>query len=213
MNDRISLKELERKAFRSTHQDGLWDLFLGGLLLLFGLGQLLERAAGLSEKVVIAIYMLLMLILVGAFTLLKRKVTLPRIGRAKFGLNRRIRVLKVNLVLAASVGLGLVVFLLTASGVLPGASRLSVPALFLVNCVIVFSAMGYYLDLSRLYLYGWFYGLSIFLSEWLRPVTTYPLFLAVLPFVAVMVTIGGVLFVRFRRDYPLTEPETAGTAG
>ena len=28
MNTQLNLKELERKAFRSTYQDGLWDLYL-----------------------------------------------------------------------------------------------------------------------------------------------------------------------------------------
>jgi len=213
MNETISLKELERKAFRSTHQDGLWDLFLGGLLLMLGLGQFLERGPGLSEGTVLAVYAAVVLLLTGAFTLLKFKVTVPRIGRVRFGPSRRVKVMKVSLVLLASVGLGFVVFLLTAGGIIPGASGLAVPALFLVNSVVVFGAMGYYLDLPRLYLYGWFFGLSIFINELLRPVTPYPLLLAVLPFVAVMSGIGLVLFVRFLRDYPLSTPGAGGTAG
>lgn len=213
MNETISLKELERKAFRSTHQDGLWDLFLAGLLLLLGFGQFLERGPGLSEGTVMAIYAALVLLITAGFTLLKRRVTLPRIGQVRFGPGRRVRVLKVTVVLAASVGLGFVVFVLTAGGIIPGASGLAVPALFLVNCIVVFGAMGYYLDLPRLYLYGWFYGLSFFLNELIRPLTPYPLLLAVLPFVAVMSGNGIVLFVRFLRDYPLTTPETGGTAG
>ena len=41
MSEKIDLKELERRAFRSTFQDGLWDIFLGLLLLNMGGGTLL----------------------------------------------------------------------------------------------------------------------------------------------------------------------------
>ncbi len=203
MEPTISLKELEKKAFRSVHQDGLLDMVFGLILLLLGLGQLLERQPGISEGAAMAVYAGLVLVIVGGFTLLKRKVTLPRIGSAKFGPSRRAKVRKVVWVLAASAGLGLAVFAVTATGLLPGGSGLAIPALFLVNCVVVFGAMAYFMEHSRLYLYGWFYGLSLFLSEWLRPVSLYPLLWAVIPFSVIMVIIGTVLFVRFLRDYPL----------
>jgi hypothetical protein len=209
MEPAISLKELEKKAFRSVHQDGLLDLVFGLILFLLGLGQLLERQPGVSEGVATAVYTGLMLLIVAGFWILKRKVILPRIGSAKFGPSRRAKVRKVVWVLAASVGLGLAVFAVTATGLLPGGSGLTIPALFLVNCVVVFGAMAYFMEHARLYLYGWFYGLSLFLSEWLRPVTGYPLFWAVIPFSVVMVVIGSVLFARFLRDYPLPAFETA----
>jgi hypothetical protein len=41
MVSNLDLKQLERKAFRSTFQDGLWDIFLGLLLLNMGGGTLL----------------------------------------------------------------------------------------------------------------------------------------------------------------------------
>ena len=37
MSQNLDLKILERKAFRSVHQDGLWDIYLGGLLLVLSL--------------------------------------------------------------------------------------------------------------------------------------------------------------------------------
>jgi len=36
MTDNLDLKELEKKAWRSTFQDGLWDIYFG--LLIFGMG-------------------------------------------------------------------------------------------------------------------------------------------------------------------------------
>jgi len=42
MSQTINLKELERKAWRSVFQDGLWDIFLGLLLLAMAIGALLS---------------------------------------------------------------------------------------------------------------------------------------------------------------------------
>jgi len=33
MSESLDIKKLERKAFVSYHQDGLWDLFVGALLV------------------------------------------------------------------------------------------------------------------------------------------------------------------------------------
>ena len=42
MSESIDLKSLEKKAYRSVFNDGLWDLFIGMLILNFGLGSLFD---------------------------------------------------------------------------------------------------------------------------------------------------------------------------
>ena len=37
MSEQLNLKQLERKAYRSTFQDGLWDLYLAGLMACLGI--------------------------------------------------------------------------------------------------------------------------------------------------------------------------------
>jgi hypothetical protein len=37
MSQNLDLKAIERKAFRSVHEDGLWDIYIGGLLLVMSL--------------------------------------------------------------------------------------------------------------------------------------------------------------------------------
>ena len=44
MSTQLNLKEIERKAFRSTYQDGLWDLFFG--LVVVGMALFVYRPAG-----------------------------------------------------------------------------------------------------------------------------------------------------------------------
>ena len=55
MTQNINLKALEKKAWRSVFQDGLWDIFLGLLLMAFGLSAWLDRLA-LSESMRVGIY-------------------------------------------------------------------------------------------------------------------------------------------------------------
>lgn len=49
MSQNINLKELERKAWTSYFQDGLWDMYLGLQLLAWGLAPLLEEIVPLSD--------------------------------------------------------------------------------------------------------------------------------------------------------------------
>jgi len=39
----FNLNEIEKKAYRSTFQDGIWDIFLGLVLLILALGALLSN--------------------------------------------------------------------------------------------------------------------------------------------------------------------------
>ncbi len=48
MNDAMDLKMLEKNAWRSFHQDGLWDIYLG--LILWALAIFLGSGIGSSRK-------------------------------------------------------------------------------------------------------------------------------------------------------------------
>ena len=37
MSQEIDLKQIERKAFRSTYQDGLWDIYIGLVVIFMAL--------------------------------------------------------------------------------------------------------------------------------------------------------------------------------
>ena len=84
MSHTINLKELERKAFRSTFQDGLWDMYLGFLLLTMGMGPVLPS---LNKSVMWTLVILLMLSVLAwlAFWAGKKFITTPRMGLVKFG--------------------------------------------------------------------------------------------------------------------------------
>jgi len=115
MSEKLNLKQIERKAWRSVFQDGLWDIYLGLLLLLMGSSDLLDQLP-IGEAARLGIYLgLLAFILVGMW-LAKTYITIPRIGRVQFGPARQIRRKKAGLLLAGSVLLGVVLWMVASAG-------------------------------------------------------------------------------------------------
>ena len=98
MSEKLNLKELERKAWRSFFDDGLWDIYLGLLLALMGVSAFMGRME-LSEVTHMGIYIGLLIIIMLLMWAAKRFITVPRIGRVKFGAERQKRRIKRSLVL------------------------------------------------------------------------------------------------------------------
>ena len=103
MSQPLDLKALERKAFRSTFQDGLWDLYFGCLLLVNTfMFTFLE-----NEQMPWLIPTLAFVLLAGSaalFWLGKKYITAPRLGHVKFGPERRKKGLTLGLILAGRSG-------------------------------------------------------------------------------------------------------------
>ena len=105
---RITLKELERKAFRSTYQDGLWDLYFGLIVICMSIF-LYRPATGYSPMNIV----LMLVSMFGAYALFwagKRFITLPRMGQVKFG-EKRARRKKTMMIILGVVVLIQVAFL------------------------------------------------------------------------------------------------------
>ena len=213
MSEKISLKELEQKAWKSFFQDGLWEIYLG--LLLLGMDyRLPSRLLGLPPQsswgtVVGLVWMALAMLLLWAG---KRFVTTPRIGRVTFGPRRKTRIRKVTLILTLSVLVGLITFAVAAivfrnpgSG---GTLAYIIPTVWALKVVIVFSLGAYFLDFNRLYLIGILYAVAI-PGEMLLSTWTGVELMGSLAFVVpagVILLIGATVFVRFLRDYPVLVP-------
>ena len=211
MSQTINLKELELKAWRSVFQDGLWDIYLGLLLLAMAVSALLSDV-GFSESlgmtILIGLEVLAMLVLwVG-----KKLITVPRMGRVKFGPKRKAKLNWVRVVLFISVLVGAGVFL---AGLAMRSNRpewlnaaFFFPAAWVVNMIIVFSLGGYFLDFNRLYLIGLMYALPVPLDILFRKFADIDLsFIAFGVPAMVILIIGLVVFTRFLRDYPLLPEE------
>lgn len=215
MTTNIDLNAVERKAFRSYFQDGLWDIILG-LILLQGVVETIFYRLGWSETAVTLVaFTYATLILIG-FIAVKKYVVTPRLGIVNFGPARKSKQKAVILIFSLSLLLGVIVFAAFELGydvmandflkVLP-LGRLIPFNLFTVVAVVVFSLAAYFLDFSRAYLYGWFFGLATPLNLMIREETGITAPVMTLVFSCIMVAIGLVLFARFMQTHPLLDME------
>ena len=211
MSTKINLKELELKAWRSVFQDGLWDIFLGLLLLAMAIWALLSDV-GFSESLGMAIFIGLEVLAMLVLWAGKKIITVPRMGRVKFGPKRKAKLnwVRVVLLLSVLVGAGVFVAGLAIRGNL--SERLNAafffPAAWIVNVIVVFSLGAYFLDFNRLYLIGVMYALPVPLDILFRKVADIDLsFIAFGVPAIVILIVGSVMLVRFLRDYPLLPEE------
>ena len=211
MSENINLKELERKAFRSTFQDGLWDMFLGFLLLNMGGGTLLggSEMSILSSMVVLTLFAGLVLL---GFWAGKKCITTPRMGSVEFGAQRKSKLKKVRLVLFMSVLLGALMAVWGVGAIVDGVpyviARVPLPAyVWAAQCVVVFGLAAYFMDVTRFYLYGVLYALpfplGIVLAENTSLSGSVSMALTFGLAGGTMVLAGLVLFFRFVRRYPV----------
>ena len=209
MSERISLKELERKAWRSFFQDGLWDIYLGLLLLGMGSGRLagyigLPEESGWSLLPNLAMSIVSMIFLWAG----KRFITVPRMGRVKVGQKGKARKRKARMLVTASVLVGVVLFVIALVAYRNPPRRLNLatvfPVVYVLNMLVIFSLGAYFLDFSRLYLIGVMYALPVPLDIALDEFAGIDIGFAVFAApAAVILFIGTVLFIRFLRDYPV----------
>jgi hypothetical protein len=199
MAAQLNLKELERKAWQSTFEDGLWDLFFGAVLLWIAGSRLIPNDL---------ISMVLALGLLAAFIAAKRILTVPRLGMVKFGSGRKRKRAMTTILLTTSVVLTGILGYAAGGGVTAEwirTNQIIMDVMFAAWACFVFALMAHWLDFPRLYLIGLVYALVF---SHLLPIDT-----------SVTALVGGVLvavpglvqLIRFLRKYPLpAEAEVHG---
>jgi hypothetical protein len=213
MNAQLDLKELERKAFRSTYQDGIWDIYFGLIVICTSI--FIYRPASGYSPMNILLALAAMAVAYSLFWAAKKYITLPRMGQVRFGPQRKRRRLTLILVMSGVVlvQVGFLAFQLLAwANPEVGAKFNSflldrdvmdlavaaVGALFVGPSMVL---VAYFIDYTRGYYIGFLIALAVFLMIYLnRPI--YPIIIGVL--IAIP---GLVLFVRFLRSYPLPDGE------
>lgn len=190
MVEGLDVTSLERKAWKSFHQDGLKDMFLGLILLAVGVSELLGSSLilfGLEAMAIIGL------------VVCKKYITARRLGHVEFSPARKAKKKKAILLvgLAAVVGLGAY---LTVAG-FAGASdwladhRGLVYAGVGVWLFLLMAMMAFWLDFTRLYWIALVIGVAFSTALWLKE----PLVFVI---AGIVVTIPGlVLFVRFLHRY------------
>jgi hypothetical protein len=213
MNNQLNLKELERKAFRSTYQDGLWDVQLGLIVICMGIF-VFRPDYGYGPRNIFL--MLLAFSLANlVFWVGKKFVTVPRMGQVSFGPLRKKKNRTLAIILSAVVLVQIGVVLVTATGwlnagfgaklssLLGGGNLERIPvaalgSLFVGPAMIL---IAFFIDFPRGYYIAILMALAVFLMILFnQPI--YPILIG-----ALILAPGVVLFVRFVRKYPLHREE------
>jgi MFS family permease len=163
MVEKISLKQTERKVFKTVFNDGLWDIFIGSFFLQFAIAPLLSSSLGdfWSSAIFLPFWALLFV-----FILLTRKhIISPRIGFVKFGPERKRKLTKFTVIMliinimAFIVG---IIFALNAN-VISG----WIYSVFIGLIILGASSIAtHLLDFTRLFFYGLLFMLSLVIGEW-----------------------------------------------
>jgi len=214
MSDALDLKNIERKAFRSVHQDGLWDICIGGVVLSYSVVPFItdsETFPILGFGLMLAGLCLFNLFLWAG----KKYITTPRLGQVKFGPRRQRRKLTLVLVLSGIVLLQVIllfgtIFLwshpewaarLGFSGSDPDRERLLVAVVGALFVGPSMAMIAYFNDFTRGYYIAFILSLAVFSWIWFDQPIYY-----VIAGLLIMIP-GVVLFVRFLREHPLPPAE------
>jgi MFS family permease len=202
MAQQISLREAERRAFRTTYNDGLWDIYLGCFFLMFVIGPYLSPSLGdlWSSAVFLPFWVLAYL----AIWLIRKHVVTPRVGVAKFGQARKAKLMKLSLVMLVFNVIAFILGLVAATSlnVVPG----QIFSVFIGLLLLTgFSIAAYFLDFNRLYLYGLLVGFSPLVGEWLwtngyAAHHGFPIAFGTAS--SIMILVGLVVFIRLLHDNP-----------
>lgn len=210
MHSSIDLKELERKAYRTTFQDGFLDITLG----LFLIGSAIAGLFQNNKSVRLIITALIILIPLAIFLLGKKKITVPRIGIVKFGDERKARKKKTAVIILLAVILSSLLALTAMTHTMPFflaelLKGYGSAVAFGLLAFTMFLFGGYYNDIPRLYFYGFLFGASLFLSECYYNQVGIVVHSSVWFGISglIMLIIGISLLTKFLRLYPLPTEE------
>ena len=204
MQSQTNLKDLERKLFRTSVQDGMIDIHIAVVLLIFSITPLLSTKLG--DFWSSALFLPFWLLVFWGLRSFQKSYLYPRIGQIKYGAYRKRRLKNLHLVILvfnlAALGLGFASFFYDLF--LPG--WLPLPILFLVG----FSLVGFLVESPRFYLYGGLSAVTPFIGEYLFQNHGFshhgfPVVFGVLS--GIILLWGVILILRIMHRYPLDEME------
>jgi hypothetical protein len=189
MAEYINLKEADRKIFTSSFDDGLVDIFIACVVLMFAVAPLLRLGDFWSSAVFLPFWGIAFLVL----RWVRKKVIKPRAGFVKYG---PVRKKKLNIFTGVMLALNVIFFILGMAAPLLPVEYLWLSTIwFSIMVLISFSLAGYFLDMPRYYFYGILLALTIPVGEWLYRTYNYPHhgYPVVFGFATVTILITGVV--------------------
>jgi hypothetical protein len=160
----LSLKEADRKVFSASFADGLVDIFISGVVLMFAVAPFLSVYLGdfWSSVIFLPFWGILFLVL----RWIRINVIKPRSGVVNYGSSRR---RKLTLFTAIMLILNITFFMLAlvVGFILPGSPGWTTLLPFSAMVLVLFSLAGFFLDVNRFYVYGLMLAAGPFIGEWL----------------------------------------------
>ena len=200
MTQNVDLKELEKKAFTSYHQDGLIDIGIGLFVLSLVVG-MVSGMIWLPAVLCPAAY--------SVWFVAKKSITVPRVGYVKFGPERylQLRKLMVSGVVALSVivlvSMGMYIGTVTKS-IPPWVNTLLIDYIEVVIGVVgaaLFVVVASSLGINRFYAYA---AITLIIFTGGHLLTAHgPYLLGVVG--SLILTGGVVVLIQFLRNYPRTK--------
>ncbi len=203
MTETINLKELEKKAYRDSQQDGLMELMMGLILMAFG---------GFFYSTVFVFYILLILFSGRIVESIRKRYTYPRIGFVKFPQEN----LKHNLTGVFLFEFAVIVIIFTLISLFGDVTDYSqwVKWSPLFFGMILVGPFAHVASKSGSVLYTGYAVLSVILGGFFSLIefgsgcTGLILYLVFIG--GFLVLCGLVIFIRFLRKYPLPVKEVSG---
>lgn len=214
MSAPIDLKDIEKRAFRATYQDGLLDINIGGIVLSMST---LEYSSISDTQPLLRFGLLVAGLTVSSLIFWggKKYLTIPRLGQVKFGPRRQKRNLIMASILAGIVLLQ-VIFLVgsillwrnpewaTSLGLHTSNRDLERMMVALIAALFVGPSMtliAYFTDFLRGYYIAFILSLAAFSLVWFHQ----PAYFTIAGLIILIP--GVILFVRFLREHPLPPAE------
>ncbi|MFX1557307.1 MAG: hypothetical protein ACFFC9_08635 [Promethearchaeota archaeon] len=205
---------MEKKAWRSTFQDGIWDIFFGLIFLGFGVAGL-SPLFDFPENLYFDLGTLIILIPWNTATVFilylgKKFITIPRLGFVKFGTRRKKTRKVIIIFLIINVVFAFLLLILSIIGTFNLIQLNPLLDSLIIGLLIItlpLSIFGFFLDFYRLIFYSLFAGLGFSLSELFYPITGEP-FDIVASFSLIgftIIIIGLIYLMKFFQKYPLSK--------
>lgn len=159
----VDLKQIEKRAWLSSFNDGLLEIALGTFLLLVGVSSYLSRMGKDYDLAFPVVY----LFMIAIVFVLKLYVIKPRAGSAVFGKPRRVNML---IMVIAQVAVLLAHFVIIGIALAqrdPMVPKLSSIGLWFVASMLFFGLPAVLIGTPRLLIYGILFGAAFSTNEYL----------------------------------------------
>ena len=204
MGEDIDLKELEKQAYTSIFQDGLFDIFIGLLVI----GWITNSLGDFFDTlVVMSILISYYTVICTLFILLKKFTSIPRMGRAKFGPTRKLNVKRFFIFSMINTSILVILLVLPYIGLFQGVLVEGFFFALIISTIFIWlplSLIAFFIKFNRLYIYAIIGGMAFFISDILRDYVQYFLLSCIIFGISggIIFVIGLRIFLKFLKKYP-----------